>query len=153
MSQGSVPEPVPPHTVVSPLGSRVSAAGYLATVTDQPGVPSDNTTLSAVIDDYEAAGFGGQFEVTSESAITCVTCGRDSAPAEFAMYGLRRLEGASDPDDMLSVVAVSCPQCDARGTLVLGFGPNASEIEALVGKQLRDRRGSGAVPPSSAPGE
>jgi hypothetical protein len=95
-------------------------------MTHEPGVPSDHTTLSAVLDDYTAAGYGGQFEVTSESAIMCASCGRESAPAEFAMAGLRRLEGASDPDDMLSVIAVSCPRCDARGTLVLGFGPNAS---------------------------
>jgi hypothetical protein len=122
-------------------------------MTGEPGVPSDHTTLSSILDDYAAAGFGGQFEVTSESAITCVTCGRDSAPADFAMAGLRRLEGASDPDDMLSVVAVSCPRCGAQGTLILGFGPSASATEASVSRQLRDRRGQEAVPHSSAPGE
>jgi hypothetical protein len=122
-------------------------------MTREPGVPSDHTTLSAVLDDYAAAGFGGQFEVTSESAITCTTCGQESAPADLVMSGMRRLEGASDPDDMLSVVAVSCPGCQAGGTLVLGFGPAASPTEAAVGKQLRDRRGEGSVPPSSAPGE
>jgi hypothetical protein len=69
------------------------------------------------------------------------------------MSGLRRLVGASDPDDMLSVIAVSCPRCQARGTLVLGFGPNASGTEAAVAKQLRDRRGEGTLPPSKSPGE
>lgn len=122
-------------------------------MTREPGVPSDHTTLSSILDDYAAAGFNGQFELTSESAVTCVTCGRDSAPAEYAMAGLRRLEGASDPDDMLSVIAVACPRCNAKGTLILGFGPNASADEASVGKQLRDRRGQEAVPHSSAPGE
>ena len=117
------------------------------------GVPSDNTTLSAVLAAYESGGYAGQFEVTSESAITCATCGRPSEPSEFAMAGLRRLEGASDPDDMLSVVAVSCPRCDARGTIVLGYGPNASAEEAAVSKQLRDQRGAGTLAPSSAPDE
>jgi hypothetical protein len=122
-------------------------------MTCEPGVPSDHTTLTSILDDYTAAGFGGEFEVTTESTISCLTCERDSSPADVAMAGLRRLEGASDPDDMLSVAAVCCPQCGAQGTLILGFGPNASAEEAAVGKQLRDRRGEEAVPHSAAPGE
>jgi hypothetical protein len=118
----------------------------------QSGVPSDNTTLTAVLNEYEAAGYTGQFEVISDAAIACVTCGEESHPPEFTLAGSRRLEGASDPDDMLSVVAVSCPRCGARGTLVLGYGPNASADEAAVGKQLRDQRGDGGPPPPS-PGE
>jgi hypothetical protein len=106
-----------------------------------------------VLAEYEAAGYGGQFEVVSASAIACLTCGSESAATEFGMSGLRRLEGASDPDDMLSVVAVSCPRCGARGTIVLGYGPNASADEASVSKQLRDQRGEGSLPPSSSPGE
>jgi hypothetical protein len=110
-------------------------------VNEHVGVPSDNTTLTAVLAEYEAAGYDGQFEVISEAAIACVTCGEESDPADFAMTGLRRLEGASDPDDMLSVVAVSCPRCKTLGALVLGYGPNASADEATVGKRLRDERG------------
>jgi hypothetical protein len=115
--------------------------------------PSDNTTLTAVLQDYEAAGFEAQFEVTSASAVTCATCGDASEPGDFAMYSKRRLEGASDPDDMLSVVAVACPRCGAQGTLVLGYGPNSSEAESIVGKALRDERGTGSLPPASAPNE
>ncbi|MGH9135495.1 MAG: hypothetical protein ACRD0G_00425 [Acidimicrobiales bacterium] len=111
-----------------------------------PGYPSDNTTLTAVLGDYATAGFAAEFEVTSESAVTCVTCGQASAPSEFTMHATRRLEGASDPDDMLSVTAVSCPRCGARGTLVLGFGPNASETEAMVGKALRDQNRERTIP-------
>ncbi len=120
---------------------------------DDPGVPSDHTTLTAVLDDYASAGYTGQFEVVSESAITCLTCQEDSSPSEVAMAGLRRLEGASDPADMMSIVAVSCPRCGTLGTLVLGYGPMASAEEAAVGRQLRDQRGDGNVPPSSGPGE
>jgi hypothetical protein len=122
-------------------------------MTGQPGVPSDHTTLSSILEGYANAGFDGQFEAASESAITCVVCDCDSPPSDFAMAGLRRLEGASDPDDMLSVVAVSCPRCGALGTLVLGFGPNASAADAAIGKQLRDQRGEQSVPHSSAPSE
>jgi hypothetical protein len=122
-------------------------------MSDNSGVPSDNTTLTSVLGDYAAAGYDGQFEVISESAIACVSCAQESSPAEFDMAGLRRLEGASDPDDMLSVIALACPRCEARGTLVVGFGPNASAADAAVSKQLRDRRGGQSIPPSSAPGE
>jgi hypothetical protein len=119
---------------------------------NEPGSPSDNTTLSDVLDQYESAGFSGQFEITDSSSITCVTCGRASSPSEFAMHGRRRLEGASDPDDMMSVVGVACPRCEARGVLVLGFGPNASDVETAVAKHLRERRGDDA-PRGWAPGE
>ena len=46
----------------------------------QSGVPSDNTTLTAVLGEYEAAGYTGQFEVISDAAIACVTCGEESDP-------------------------------------------------------------------------
>jgi hypothetical protein len=114
---------------------------------DEAGVPSDNTTLTAVLDDFASAGYVGQFEVLSESAIGCVACQEESAPADFAMAGLRRLEGASDPDDMMSVVALACPRCGVLGTLVLGYGPAASAEEAGVSKQLRDQHREGDVPP------
>lgn len=41
----------------------------------------------------------------------------------------------SDPDDMLMIVAVTCPVCGARGTLTLGYGPIASIEDTDV---LRD---------------
>ncbi len=118
----------------------------------EPGVPSDNTTLTAVLDEFASAGYVGQFEVVSESAIGCIACEEESAPAGFAMAGLRRLEGASDPDDMMSVVALACPRCGTLGTLVLGYGPAASAEEAAVSKQLRDQHSQGDVPPPT-PGE
>jgi hypothetical protein len=105
-------------------------------VSDELGVPSDNTTLTAVINGYDEAGFTGQFEVSSETAVRCDTCGEDTSPNEYDVDSRRRLEGASDPDDMLSVFALTCPRCGARGTIVLGFGPNASPTEAIVSKAL-----------------
>ena len=49
---------------------------------------------------------------------------------------LRRLEGASDPDDMLVLAAVVCPQCSTRGFLVLNYGPSASAEDAAILGQL-----------------
>ena len=53
---------------------------------------------------------------------------------------LRRLEGASDPDDMLAVVGLACPHCSAQGTAVLGYGPEAAAVDAEVLERLEDAR-------------
>jgi hypothetical protein len=69
------------------------------------------------------------------------------------MSSLRRLEGESDPADMMAVVAVTCPACAATGTLTLGFGPTSSAEDADVLHALRDARNDSKVPGNSAPGE
>jgi hypothetical protein len=51
---------------------------------------------------------------------------------------LARVEGASDPDDMAAVVAVTCPRCSARATLVVKYGPEASAADADVLLALPD---------------
>jgi hypothetical protein len=103
-------------------------------------VPTDGTTLTEVLAVHAEAGYRGQFEVESAASVRCLNCDASSPPDTLTMVGLRRLEGASDPDDMLGVYAVVCPACDAKGVLVLGFGPTAPHEEAEVGHALRDRR-------------
>jgi hypothetical protein len=49
---------------------------------------------------------------------------------------LRRIEGASDPADMIAIAAVKCPNCGTKGTAVLGFGPEADEDDAEVLRRL-----------------
>ena len=76
------------------------------------------------------------------------------SPADaVAMSSLRRLEGASDPSDMLAVVAITCPACAARGTVILGYGPMATQQDADVLQGLRDHRGDAEAPGNSAHGE
>lgn len=96
------------------------------------GVPSDNTTLSSVLADLEARGFVVQFVPGEGGTIECTSCGVTSPVGDFAVADVRRLEGASDPDDMASVIAARCPNCSAAGTLVLTYGPMASAIDADV---------------------
>jgi hypothetical protein len=69
------------------------------------------------------------------------------------MSSLRRLEGASDPADMVAIVAVTCPRCGNQGTAVLAFGPAASAEDSDVLAVLRDHRHDAQVPGNSAPGE
>jgi hypothetical protein len=123
---------------------------------DSPDItssPGDNTTLTEVLALYEAGGFSGVFSVTEDGLVECGTCGVKSLPETVPMHSLRRLEGASDPDDMLAVVAVTCPSCEVRGTITTMFGPMASAEEAEVLKTLQNHRDDTLAPPHSAPGE
>ena len=117
------------------------------------GTADGSTTMTEVIAGYVDAGFGSNFDVTDDGQLLCGVCGTVSAPAEVPMGSLRRLEGESDPADMVAVVALTCPACDARGTVVLGFGPMASAQDADVLHGLRDEREGGELPGNSAPGE
>lgn len=119
--------------------------------TTDPG--QEGTTLTEVINAYRDAGFAGSFTVTSDAMLECNTCHQVAWPSDVAMSSLRRLEGASDPDDMLAVVALTCPHCGARGTTTLGFGPAASPQDSDVIAALRDQRDDDQLPANSAPGE
>ena len=115
--------------------------------------PSDNTTLTEVLEGYANAGFTGSFSAMEGATIECHECMQVSAASDVSMTSLRRLEGASDPDDMFAVVAIECPKCSRQGTLILGFGPNAPAEDGDVLKALRDQRADSGLPGNSAPGE
>jgi hypothetical protein len=109
--------------------------------------------LVDVLEAYAQGGFDSSFVVTDDSRLECVECGTVSDPADVSMGSLRRLEGASDPDDMVAVVALTCPACGAHGTAVLGFGPMATLQDSDVLKALRDDRADETAPGNSAHGE
>ncbi len=113
----------------------------------------DESTIIEVLEGYTRGGFSSSFVVTDESALECVECGVVSPAQTVSMSSLRRLEGASDPADMLAVVALTCPACGARGTAVLGFGPMATQQDSDVLQGLRDDRGDTEAPGNSAHGE
>ncbi|HSP27037.1 MAG TPA: hypothetical protein VLN74_00720 [Ilumatobacteraceae bacterium] len=92
----------------------------------EPGAPSDNTTLTAILASLDDDGFGAQFVVREGAEIECLVCRNVSPASKFVARRSRRLEGASDPDDMVHVVAATCPVCDVGGTVVLTYGVNAS---------------------------
>jgi hypothetical protein len=102
--------------------------------------PSDYTTLVEVLDAYRRDGWDGDVTVTEDGRLRCGACRHEVDPAEVILDSLRRLEGASDPDDMLAVLAVTCPGCGAKGTAVVHFGPGATEAESAVLLALEDRR-------------
>jgi hypothetical protein len=107
--------------------------------------PAD-TPLLTVLRRYEGDGFTGQFDSRDGALVHCFACGEDH-PAHGCRHGeIRRLEGASDPADMLAVVPVRCPGCGTRGVLVTNYGPEASAADAEVLRSLeRTPRGGRTV--------
>jgi hypothetical protein len=81
-------------------------------------------------------GFGAQFVVREGGRLECLGCRNISPASSFVASRSRRLEGASDPDDMVHVVAATCPVCNVGGTVVLTYGVNASPEDGDVSLAL-----------------
>ena len=118
-----------------------------------PQYARDPSSLTAIITTFEQEGFTGQLAVREGAVLTCLTCRTDSPATDFAMEALRRTEGASDPSDMAAVVGLICPHCDAKGTVVLTYGPEAGREESEVLLALDDEREGNGVPvdPGTSP--
>ena len=101
---------------------------------------SDASSLGEILSALEAEGYTGQAAARPGGWVLCLTCHEESPAADLAVDGLRRTEGASDPDDMLAVAAVTCPVCGTRATLVLTYGPESDEDHAAVLAALHDGR-------------
>lgn len=123
------------------------------TNTPSTNTPSDNTTLTSVLAGYEESGFDASFAPMDDAVVECLTCGTALPAHRFTILSLRRLEGASDPDDMMAVVAMTCPTCSAQGTLVLGYGPMASAKDSDILVVLHDARGEDSLAPDASPAD
>ncbi len=97
---------------------------------DVQGTPGGATLLD-LLAQLEAKGYTEQFAVTREGKIRC-QCGAELEPEELKADEFLRAEGASDPDDMVAVAALTCPACGKKGTIVLKYGPEASAEDAHV---------------------
>lgn len=100
------------------------------------GAPSDNTTLTAVLSELDAAGYDASFGARDDARLHCSACRQESPVGDFDVDVVRRLEGASDPDAQVLLAAATCPACGARGTAVFGYGPESSEVDALAVREL-----------------
>lgn len=115
--------------------------------------PAEAATLTDVLAAYAEGGFTSSFSSAPEMQMECHECNQKFPAADASMSSLRRLEGASDPADMLAVVALTCPLCGAKGTAALGFGPAADPQDGDVLGVFRDRRADPDAPRNAAPGE
>ena len=78
-------------------------------MTSEPQVDlsgSDGTTVSAVLAAYADDGFDSSFSVVPDEGLRCSACGEISRADAVPMSSLRRMEGESDPDDMVAIVAM-----------------------------------------------
>ena len=57
----------------------------------------------------------------------CGECSTESPSSDLDVAAMHRMEGASDPEDMQTVLGFACPSCGANGVLVASHGPAASE--------------------------
>jgi hypothetical protein len=101
-------------------------------VDDLDGVARGAETLLDVLSEFTRHGWSSQFAARAGGTVECESCHRSVAAADLPVLELRRLEGASDPDEMLAVVAVECPNCGRRGSLVLNYGPTATPEDSAV---------------------
>ena len=103
----------------------------------------DDKTIDEVMAGMEAEGFGGQMAARAGGAVMCFSCRQESPAEEVGLHALHRIEGVSDPDDMVAVAALACPRCGGRGTVVLGYGPEADPDESDVLVRLRNATPAG----------
>jgi hypothetical protein len=97
-----------------------------------------NRTLTELIATFEAEGYRVQMAARPAAYVLCMGCQMESAASEMQVDAMERMEGASDPDDMLAVFALVCPLCQSHGTLVVGYGPDASLDDSDVLAALGD---------------
>ena len=102
------------------------------TVQPVPGAPSDNDTLQAVLAGLADEGWDGEIDAKEGGVVRWRRCGHEVPAGEIEVDRTRRMEGASDPDDMLLVAAAACPRCGDRGALVVHYGPEAGPADADV---------------------
>ncbi len=103
-----------------------------------PQIAQGASTLLAVLEVAAREGYSGDMlvEPDAEPAIRCGACDTVSPAGAFERAWRWRLEGASDPDDMLDVSALRCPVCGQGGTLVAAFGQHSGAPEAEATRAL-----------------
>ncbi|MFP5319600.1 MAG: hypothetical protein ACLGI2_15060 [Acidimicrobiia bacterium] len=100
--------------------------------------PSSNLELGELLAAFEAEGYKAQMAARPAGYVLCMACQMESEASEMQVDAMERMEGASDPDDMLAVFALVCPLCRSYGTLVVGYGPDASLDDSDVLAALGD---------------
>jgi len=101
----------------------------------QPWPSVGDMPLLEAIADIEADGAStehhSQFRAEHGGQVRCLTC-QQTFPGSSVSGEGTRLEGASDPADMLMVVLALCPSCGASGALILVYGPYAAAEDSEV---------------------
>ena len=97
-------------------------------------------SLLEVLAELRAEGFTYEFHSRPGGIVECGQCHAPHRADTLELLRFERLEGDSDPSEMLAVCAVSCPSCGIRGSLVLTFGPESTREDDEVLELLDDVR-------------
>ena len=104
----------------------------------EPDIDADSVTdalaqLAEAGYTVDFSGRGGQ--------VHCSRCAGDHGADQAQVDHIYRYEGPSDPDEEAIVLALSCPVCGAKGTLVSGYGPSTDpDAIDLIVALTDDRR-------------
>lgn len=110
------------------------------TPSPEQNVAQDAQTVTEVVRTFEARGYTGQLRAVDGGGVECLTCRQTIAAPDIAAEAISRHEGASDPSEMLAIVALRCPHCDTPGLLILNYGPDAPPEDADVLVAMADVR-------------
>jgi hypothetical protein len=97
-------------------------------------------SLLGILGAFRDDGFAFDFYSRPGGTVECGQCHVPHRADTLELHRLERLEGDSDPSEMLAVCAVACPNCGTRGTLVLTFGPESTREDDDVLELLGDAR-------------
>ena len=99
-------------------------------------MPDSMDTEQDAIAALRADGYTHEFFI-EDDGVRCPECeSQVLAPEAVTIDRTFRFEGASDPDDMSIVFAVSEGPCGLKGVLVSSFGPEVSGPRADVLRRL-----------------
>jgi ferredoxin len=100
-------------------------------------------SLLGILAAFRDEGFTADFRARPGGIVECGVCHAPHPADTLELHHLERLEGDSDPAEMLAVCAVVCPACATKGTLVLTFGPESTREDDDVLTLLDDERTPG----------
>jgi hypothetical protein len=103
---------------------------------DVPGVARDASSITAILETFRHDGYASELQAAGGGTVLCHSCGAVSDASLFTVEGFRRIEGASDPDEMLLVAALRCPVCEIGGSIVLTYGPQVTDDDAQILERL-----------------
>lgn len=132
------------RTMVGPTASGSGAMSRVEGASGGPRGPAD-AALSTVIDAMSIEHGYGQFGAADGAEIRCFNCHRTFPASGVTADVVTRLEGASDPADMMIVMPVACPSCGTAGTLVLTYGAAAASEDSDVLFAVQRTPGEGAL--------
>lgn len=116
--------------------------GYLPNMSESepPEFAATDESAVPVLQEFADAGWSINHIVRSDGDVECGECGESSSADRWTVEAQHRIEGASDPDDLQLVAGMLCPECEAKGSIIIGYGPNASDNDGdvLLGLDLDD---------------